>query len=329
MKNFLLRSSIFLEHDTGQHVENAGRLAAIFHRLGECPGWTPLDPRAALEAEIQLCHQSQVTEKLAQITSEGGGWADGDTCVSPRSWEVARLAVGGGLRLLEEVVTSRGQGFALVRPPGHHATPVRSMGFCLYSNIAIAARYAREKLGLERVFVLDWDVHHGNGTQDCLESSPEIGFVSFHQWPLYPGSGWYDERGQGNLYNLPLPAGCGDAEYLFAMHYLVRPVLQKWDPQLLLVSCGYDAHASDPLGSMGISTSGFGQMAALLAEWCPQALRVGFLEGGYHPQALAQSVEATLRAWENKPEASQRPRPEQFSSAFLKRIYEAEEFWKR
>lgn len=328
MKNFLLRSPVFLEHDTGQHVENAGRLAAIFHRLGDCHGWSALEPREAVESEIELCHDPRVTEKLALITSEGGGWADGDTCVSPRSWEVARLAVGGGLRLLDEVVASRGQGFALVRPPGHHATPSRSMGFCLYSNIAIAARYARQKLGLERVFVLDWDVHHGNGTQDCLELDPSIGFVSFHQWPLYPGSGWYDERGQGNLYNLPLPAGCGDAEYLFALHYLVKPVLEKWDPQLLLVSCGYDAHSSDPLGSMGISTAGFGQMAGLLASWCPEALRVGFLEGGYHPQALAQSVEATLRAWE-KPESAERPRPERFSSAFLKRVYEAEEHWKR
>lgn len=323
-----MQSPVFLEHDTGHHVENAGRLAAIFHRLGACEGWTALEPRLAVASELELCHQPRVSALLEEITAEGGGYADGDTVVSPRSLEVARLAVGGGLRLLDEVVSSRGQGFALVRPPGHHATPVKSMGFCLYSNIAIAARYARTVLGLERVFVLDWDVHHGNGTQDCLVDHPEIGFVSFHQWPLYPGSGWYDERGQGNLYNLPLPAGCGDGEYLFALHYLVKPVLERWDPQLLLVSCGYDAHASDPLGSMGISSAGFGQMAGLLAAWCPAALRVGFLEGGYHPQALAQSVEATLRAWE-QPAMLECPRADRFSSAFLKRIYEAEEFWKR
>jgi acetoin utilization deacetylase AcuC-like enzyme len=322
-----MQSPVFLEHDTGQHVENAGRLAAVFHQLRDLQGWSSLEPRLAVASELELCHAPAVSALLEELTSLGGGSVDADTLVSERSLEVARLAVGGGLRLLDEVVASRGQGFALVRPPGHHATPTRSMGFCLYSNIAIAAVYARSVLGLERVFVLDWDVHHGNGTQDCLESHPEIGFVSFHQWPLYPGSGWYDERGQGNLFNLPMPAGCGDAEYLFALHHLVKPVLSRWDPQLLLVSCGYDAHASDPLGSMGVSSEGFGAMAGLLASWCPGALRVGFLEGGYHPQALGRSVEATLRAWE-RPTLLECPRAERLSSSFLKRVYEAEEFWK-
>lgn len=321
-----MQSSRFLEHNTGNHVENAGRLDAIFRRLAELEGWTRLDPRPASREEIALVHDPQVTEKLEQITAEGGGWADGDTCVSPASLEVARLAVGGGLKLLDEVCANPGnQGFALLRPPGHHATPTQSMGFCLYSNIAIAARYARETLGLKRVFVLDWDVHHGNGTQDSLIST-DIPFVSFHQWPLYPGSGWYDERGQGNLYNLPLPAGCGDGEYLFALHRLVRPLLENHDPELILVSAGYDAHASDPLGSMGISSKGFGQMASLLAEWCPGAHRVGFLEGGYHPQALAQAVESTLLAW-RRPEPVECPRPEKVQDGFLRRMVQAQEHW--
>jgi acetoin utilization deacetylase AcuC-like enzyme len=326
MSNFLMQSARFLDHDTGQHVENAGRLEAIFRRLNELEGWTRLEPRPATAEEISLVHDPEVTAKLEQITAEGGGWADADTCVSPHSLEVARLAVGGGLRLLEEVCASPGsQGFALLRPPGHHATPSRSMGFCLYSNIAIAARHAREALGLQRVFVLDWDVHHGNGTQDSLIGT-DIPFVSFHQWPLYPGSGWYDERGKGNLYNLPLPAGCGDGEYLFALHRLVRPLLEKHDPELILVSAGYDAHASDPLGSMALSSRGFGQLASCLAQWCPAAFRVGFLEGGYHPQALAQAVEATLSAW-RQPETVECPRPEKVQDGFLRRMYEAEKHW--
>lgn len=327
MKNLILQSARFLEHDTGNHVENAGRLDAIFRRLAQLDGWTRLEPRLATSDEIALVHHPEVTQKLERIHSSGGGWADPDTCVSPASLEVAQLAVGGGLRLLEEVCASPGsQGFALLRPPGHHATPSKSMGFCLYSNIAIAARYARQVLGIQRVLVLDWDVHHGNGTQDSLIDS-DIPFVSFHQWPLYPGSGWYDERGQGNLYNLPLPAGCGDGEYLFALHHLVKPLLERYHPELILVSAGYDAHASDPLGSMGVSSKGFGQMAALLAQWCPSAFRVAFLEGGYHPKALAQSVESTLLAWQ-KPQPVECPRPEKVQDGFLRRLYQAEEFWR-
>lgn len=327
MNSLLLQSSRFLEHDTGAHVENAGRLDAIFRRLADLDGWRRLDPRPATDEELALAHTAEVRETVESLALQGGGWIDNDTRVSPASAEVARLAVGGGLSLLEAVCAVEGsQGFALLRPPGHHATPDRSMGFCLYSNIAIAAYYARQKLGIERVFVLDWDVHHGNGTQDCLISS-DIPFVSFHQWPLYPGSGWYDERGpSGNLYNLPLPAGCGDGEYLFALYTLVKPLLERYQPQLILVSAGYDAHENDPLGSMGISSKGFGQMASLLAQWCPSAFRVGFLEGGYHPQALAQSVEATLAAWK-KPEAVECPRSEKVNDGFLRRLYQVQPAW--
>lgn len=326
MANLLLQSPRFLDHETGSHVENAGRLRAIFERLKGLPGWQSLTPRQASAEELELVHRPEVLQRIDAVDAQGGGWIDADTCLGPASREVALEAVGGGLKLLEEVCSTPGsQGFALVRPPGHHATPDRSMGFCLFSNIAIAAQYARQRMGMERVLVLDWDVHHGNGTQDSLLES-DIPFVSFHQWPLYPGSGWMDERGQGNLYNLPLPAGCGDGEYLFALHKLVRPLLEQYQPQLLLVSCGYDAHQKDPLGSMNISTQGFRQLAGCLADWCPQAFRVGFLEGGYHPLALAESVEATLKAWE-QPASTECPRAESFSSAFLQRVYAAQEHW--
>lgn len=326
---FLLQSERFLAHDTGEHVENAGRLAAIHHRLRNLEGWHSLAPREVTEAELELVHDPAVLQRLQELTREGGGWVDGDTVVSPHSLEVARLAAGGGLRLLEEVCAcSGGRGFALMRPPGHHATPVRSMGFCLFSNIALAARYAQTRLGKQRVLVVDWDVHHGNGTQDCLVDVPDCHFVSLHQWPLYPGSGWYEERGLGQIYNLPLPMGCGDGEYLFAMHRLVRPLIERIQPQLILLSAGYDAHQRDPLGGMGITSRGFGALAAALAHWAGPIPLVGFLEGGYQPQALAESVEATLEAWK-APQAVEEPRPEKVQDPFLRRFYQAQMSWER
>jgi len=327
MSLFLSTSEDFLRHETGQHVENRTRLEAIFRVLEQRTDWTRIAPTPALDEELGLVHPSSVIQKVEQIAAAGGGAIDADTLVSPLSAQVARLAVGAGLRLLEETLTvSRGRGFAALRPPGHHATPQRSMGFCLYSNVAIAALHAR-RLGVKRVLVFDWDVHHGNGTQDALSFHPEIDVISFHQWPLYPGSGWYDERGQGNLYNLPLPAGCGDPEYIYAFYHLVRPLLERKQPELILVSAGYDAHHQDPLGSMAISSSGFGQLAGLLAKWCPDAHIVGFLEGGYAPLALAESVAATLEAWQVLASPPDCPREDQLLASFLRRILEVKPYW--
>jgi acetoin utilization deacetylase AcuC-like enzyme len=329
MRQLLLQSPIFLEHDTGRHVENAGRLQAVQHKLQGLEGWQSVAPRPAEDDQLLLAHQPSHLERLNQLHAAGASCVDADTVLSERSLETARMAVGGGLLLVDEVLSGQADlGFALVRPPGHHATPDRAMGFCLFSNVALAALYARQRWNLERIFILDWDVHHGNGTQDCLLEHPQVTFCSFHQWPLYPGSGWHDERGQGNLYNLPLPAGCGDGEYLFALERLVGPLLDRVQPQLILLSAGYDAHQRDPLGSMEISTPGFASMASWLRQRALQlkAPLLGFLEGGYDLRGLSEGVAATLQAW-SQPGPVNSVAPQALGSGFLQRIYQAQASW--
>ncbi len=329
MRQLLLQSPIFLEHDTGRHVENAARLQAIQQQLVGLEGWRSASPRAASDDELLLAHQPSHLQHLLQLQAEGARCVDADTVLSARSLEAARLAAGGGLLLVDEVLSGEADlGFALVRPPGHHATPDRAMGFCLFSNVALAALYARQRWKLERIFILDWDVHHGNGTQDCLLEHPQVTFCSLHQWPLYPGSGWHDERGQGNLYNLPMPAGCGDAEYLFALEKLVGPLLDKVQPQLILLSAGYDAHQRDPLGSMEVTTNGFAAMASWLRQRATQlrAPLLGFLEGGYDLRGLSESVAATLQAW-SRPGPLSPVEARALSSGVLQRIYQAQASW--
>ncbi|MCE7869627.1 histone deacetylase [bacterium CPR1] len=303
MRFGLVQEDDFLRHDTGAHVENPGRLKAIAAELASSP--LPLEKvasRLASDEELTALHAPSLVERLEAVSARGGGWLDGDTFCSPASAEVARRAAGSAIELTR-LVTSGDleRGFALLRPPGHHATPDRSMGFCLYSNIALAAHHA----GVERVLIFDWDVHHGNGTQDCLYRHPATVFMSLHQSPFYPGTGHPEERGEGpgagSIYNLPLPAGCADAEYLWAMEQLLDPLLERTDPDLILLSAGYDAHQRDPLGGMAVSTEGFRQMAARLDRWSRRGRTrgrlVGLLEGGYDPRALAASVRATLEAW--------------------------------
>ncbi|MEW6283568.1 MAG: histone deacetylase [Candidatus Eremiobacterota bacterium] len=303
----LVQSPDFQRHDMGRHVENPGRLKAIHGEIDALrDSFRPVSTRPATDQELSALHASEHIRRIEAVAARGGGWLDGDTFCGPETAEVARLAAGSAIELASRVVSGELQrGFALLRPPGHHATPERSMGFCFYSNIALAAHLC----GSKRVFVFDWDVHHGNGTQDCLYRDPDTGFFSFHQFPFYPGTGHLDERGDGPgaglTWNLPLPAGMGDAEYLFAMDRLVDPVLQRYDPDVILVSAGFDAHQRDPLGGMRVSTEGFRQMAARLDAWSRRGRTagrlVGFLEGGYDPTALAKSVRATLEAWLSPP----------------------------
>jgi len=316
----LLTEEAFFKHKTLQHVERPERLAAIdqaLDRAGLGPSLEPVQARLATDEELLLCHRREVLEAIAELSERGGGNLDPDTYVNAWSDRAARLSVGGGIDLCRAVLQGRlKRGFSLCRPPGHHATAERSMGFCLYSTVAVVAKACASLA--ERVLILDWDVHHGNGTQDCLYDNAGTCFISLHQSPFFPGTGYPDERGEGegrgSIYNIPLPAGCGDAEYLLAYQTIVGPIIRRYDPKLVIVSAGYDAHHRDLLGGMKMTREGFYQLARWVAEDAEKTSArgrlVGFLEGGYHLGGLAESVVATLLAWtEESPSQTFSPKP--------------------
>jgi acetoin utilization deacetylase AcuC-like enzyme len=305
MKAGLVYDPIYLKHDTGEHVENAGRLEAIISYLEETglkKQLTPLKPRPASVEELALVHNKQHISHIQGVARKGGGWLDADTVMSADSYEVALYAAGGALVATEAVMEGEvNSAFALVRPPGHHATPRRAMGFCLFNNIAVAAEHALAKYKLERTLIIDFDVHHGNGTQEIFYDRPEVMYISTHEYPFYPGTGGVEETGRGlakgTTINIPLPAGCGDNEYLLAFEQIIIPVAKRFKPQLILVSAGYDAHWADSIALMQLSVSGFRGMAMVIRglanELCEGRL-VFILEGGYHLGALAASVRATF-----------------------------------
>ena len=291
-------------HDTGGHPEGTDRATEIVTHLQALELWGSLvvvPPRPATREDLLLVHSESLVDRVRRIAESGGGGIDHETPVSARSYEVALLAVGGVLTALEQWEQGRAP-FALVRPPGHHATPDRAMGFCLFNNVAIAARYAQGKHRLGRVLVVDWDVHHGNGTQAAFYDDPTVLYFSVHRDRFYPGSGKESESGEGKglsyTINVPLPAGSGDAVYRQAFTETLVPAALAFRPDLILVSAGFDAHQDDPLGGMKLTADGYAALTRIvkdLAARCCAGRLVAVLEGGYGLEGLADSVEAQVR----------------------------------
>lgn len=291
----------FLQHDTGSfHPESPARLTAIVNALKKAPWheqltWlspTPLTQRDVLPA-IQKLHTPTYIQRVQAIAEAGGGGLDMDTPISPQSYEVALLAVSAWLDGVDYVRTHQNPAFVLARPPGHHAISNSGMGFCLFSNAAIAAEYALTQPGIERVGILDWDVHHGNGTEALVEGNPQIVYCSLHQFPAYPGTGRASDRGQHhNVLNIPMSPGSDFSSYQTAFEQQVLPFLKAFQPQLIIVSAGYDANQADPLASMALQPRDYGQFTRYLL---PLTTNLLFgLEGGYDLDALALSVVETI-----------------------------------
>lgn len=292
-------------HDNGwNHPEHVGRVRAITSALKYSPelfmAMDLLEGRHATEAELERCHDAVYIAAVRELSAQGGGRFDADTAVSEGSWDAARAGAGTVLDAVERAMDGRNlRGFCAVRPPGHHALRAQGMGFCLFGNVALGAKHALAG-GAQRVLIVDWDVHHGNGTQALVEEDPRIRFVSMHQWPWYPGSGAADDRGpQGSVWNVPMPPGLPPAVYLGALLGAVDAATKDWTPDLVLVSSGFDAMARDPLGGFTLEladvTTLTRELVARAQQWCGGRL-VSALEGGYDPQRVGAGVIAHLEA---------------------------------
>jgi acetoin utilization deacetylase AcuC-like enzyme len=301
----LVRDDAFAGHDTGQHPEHPRRYRAIIDALdaaGMLAQCRDLPHEPASDEAILRVHTADHLRRLDAIAAAGGGWIDADTMVAPDSLDAARLAAGAAIAATDAVLDGdRRRAFALGRPPGHHATAGEAMGFCLLNSVAIAAAHARTR-GVERVAVIDWDVHHGNGTQDIFYRDADVWYASIHQSPLYPGTGFANETGvgpgEGATRNRPLPPRTGDAEWLAAFDNDIAPFIEESRPDLILLSAGYDAHRDDPIGGCRVTDAGFGALVArtrdLADRLCDGRLAV-VLEGGYDPGALGRCVVATVQ----------------------------------
>jgi acetoin utilization deacetylase AcuC-like enzyme len=290
-------------HDTGDHPESAERIDAVVRSLRAGPDWDAfevLEARAAEVEDIARVHSQAHIDLVHDHAAAGPTWIDGDTAVSRGTYGVTMRAAGAAMVAVDAVTGAdrpSGEGkpdslFALIRPPGHHATAGQAMGFCMFNHAAVAARYALEVHGIERVAIFDWDVHHGNGTQDIFEADPSVLFISMHQWPLYPGTGWIDETGsddgRGFTVNLPMPPGSGDFEHVDAFDRVVAPVIRDFNPGLLIVSAGQDGHVADPLSSQALTVAGYNALATRAAGLA-SGLGIGLValhEGGYNPETL-------------------------------------------
>lgn len=301
----VLHSPDFAAHDVPHHPENQVRLSVTERHLEE-QGLLSRRPAVSFGKAplpvVEAIHDSGYVERLNRLAMSGGAWPDADSYIGPDSYDVAMMAAGAAVAGVDAVLDGvASHAIALVRPPGHHATPAGGMGFCLLNNVAIGAARALER-GLGRVAIVDWDVHHGNGTQNAFYASNQVLFCSIHQAPFYPGTGDNDERGEGvghgYTINVPLRAGRSDEEYLAVLDDVFLPALRAFEPELILVSAGYDAHIDDPLGGMRLTERGYAAMTNRLLDVAHRSAGgrlVAVLEGGYDPGALARSVAVTIR----------------------------------
>ena len=303
----LYLDDVFSRHDTGRHPENARRIEAIKNQFIErglvdrCqrPAWAP-----ATDQQQHRAHTEAYTSQVRSFAEAGGGQIEQDTVVSPQSWHVTQHAAGAACDAVDRIVAGEStNAFCAIRPPGHHALRGAAMGFCLLNNVAIAARHATEALGLDRVLIIDWDVHHGNGTQAIFYEDPQVGFYSIHRWPFYPGTGDSNETGTGTglgtTRNDPIPFGTDRKSFVDQFTRSVEQFAAHMQPQLILLSAGFDAHRKDPIGSLGLETEDFAKLTRIILSvanhHCDGRL-VSLLEGGYDPQALAESASLHVEA---------------------------------
>jgi acetoin utilization deacetylase AcuC-like enzyme len=299
------------------HPETPERVATVEQRLKRDEFWSEmlhLDPVEATVEQLVAVHDPEYVAALEQVCSRGPAQLDPDTGVVPASFHVARLAAGGACLAVDTVMGGQASSaFCAVRPPGHHAERGGAQGFCLFNSVAVAAEHARRKHGLERVAILDWDVHHGNGTQHIFERDPGVFYLSLHQYPHYPGTGAASERGigpgEGATLNAPMRAGTGDREWLAMLEGEFTRAIDEFRPELLLISAGFDAHEEDPLSETYVTEAGYTRMTEIARDWADRHAGgkvVSLLEGGYNLDALARSVEAHLKALAGSPEAGGR-----------------------
>ncbi|MFZ3149096.1 MAG: histone deacetylase [Methanothrix sp.] len=300
----LVYHTIYLLHDTNGHLEKKERLTAILDKIrSEKLDVDFITPKPATVTKVAAIHGRRYIDQVKAICEHGGGYLDVDTILSKNSYDAALMAAGGAITAVDAVLGEYGNAFALVRPPGHHAMPNRGMGFCIFNNIAIAAKHAQAR-GAKKVLIVDWDVHHGNGTNDVFYSDPSVLYFSTHQYPHYPGTGRTDEvgedGGEGFTVNVPLPSGTADAGYLMAYREILLPIALEFKPDIVLVSAGHDPHKDDPLGGMRLTSAGFGAIAGVvkeIANTCCRGRLAASLEGGYNLQAQAEAVVAEIKAF--------------------------------